>query len=34
LGYEAEIVGAAALVMENYEKVFLRKHLKTDLTTA
>ncbi|MFT3933349.1 MAG: ROK family protein [Chitinophagaceae bacterium] len=30
LGYEAEIVGAAALVMENYEKVFMRKQLKAD----
>jgi len=34
LAYEAEIVGAAALVMENYEKVFMKKNLKTDLITA
>jgi len=34
LGYEAEIVGAAALVMENYEKVFIRKDHKTDLVNA
>ncbi len=33
LGYDAEIVGAASLVMENYEKVFMRKNLKGDLVT-
>ncbi len=33
LAYEAEIVGAAALVMENYEKVFMRKNLQTNLVT-
>jgi len=34
LGYDAEIVGAAALVMENYEQVFMRKNPRTDLVTA
>jgi predicted NBD/HSP70 family sugar kinase len=33
MAYGAEIVGAAALVMENYEKVFLRRDPKADLVT-
>ena len=34
LGYQAEIVGAAALVMENFEKIFMTKNLQADLVTA
>ncbi|MEO6314569.1 MAG: ROK family protein [Chitinophagaceae bacterium] len=34
LGYEAEIVGAAALVMENYEQVYMTKNVQADFTTA
>lgn len=34
LGYQAEIVGAAALVMENFEKIFMTKNLQADLHTA
>ena len=34
LAYQAEIVGAAALVMENFEKIFMTKNLQADLVTA
>lgn len=34
LDYQAEIVGAAALVMENFENFFMTKNLQADLVTA
>ena len=34
LAYEAEIIGAASLVMEHFDKVFTRKNKQTDLMTA
>lgn len=34
LAYQAEIVGAATLVMENFEKIFMTKNLQADLATA
>jgi hypothetical protein len=30
LGYQAELIGAAALVMENYEKEFAKKNLAVE----
>ena len=34
LGYNAELIGAAALVMENYESRDVKKSLNADITIA